>query len=327
MKHINDTLEGQTILITGGAGFIGSNLAHYLNRHHNARVVVFDKFRSTEDSLTLGHYRNILGFDGEVIAGDITNPKDFEFLKQLPIDYIFHQAAISTTTCENQEIMMRTNVNAFLDILTLAKDKGASVVYASSAAVYGHSPAPNSVGDGEIPENIYGFSKLSMDKVAMCFARDNPNMRIIGLRYFNVYGHGEFHKGKNASMILQMLIQATLNGKVRLFANGDQKRDFVYIDDVIQANIKALKSQRSAIYNIGYGESRSFNEIVKLLKEYLGIRFKVKYIDNPYTFFQEHTCADISSAKMDLEYIPQYGLEDGISAYKDSLLQIRKSLS
>lgn len=327
MKYINDTLKGRTILITGGAGFIGSNIAHYLQKHHDARVIVFDKFRESNQSLSLGHFKNLIGFNGEVIAGDITNPNDLALLQSLPFDCVFHEAAVSDTTCLDQELVMRTNVNAFLELLRIAKDKAATFVYASSAGVYGNSPAPNAVGDGEIPENVYGFSKLAMDKIAMQFAAQNPQMTIVGLRYFNVYGHREMHKGKTASMILQMTIQALLHGKVRLFTDGNQKRDFVYIDDVVQANIKALQAKHSGVYNVGSGVARSYNEIVKILKESLKLRFKVKYIDNPYSFFQEHTCADITSTKIDLDYIPHFSLEDGILAYKNHLFHTAKSLS
>ena len=327
MKHISETLEGRTILITGGAGFIGSNLAHYLQRHHNARVIVFDKFRDSNRSLSLGHFRNLIGFNGEVIAGDITNKRDLEILQSLPFDCVFHEAAVSDTTCLDQELMMRTNVNAFLELLRIASEKKAHVVYASSAGVYGNTPAPNCVGEGEIPENVYGFSKLSMDRIAMQFAAQNPQMKIVGLRYFNVYGNREVHKGKTASMILQMTIQALAHHKVRLFTDGDQKRDFVYIEDVIQANMKALLAKRSGVYNVGSGIARSYNEIARALKEILKLHFKIKYIDNPYAFFQEHTCADIASTKIDLDYVPHFSLEDGILAYKDLLLRTAKSLA
>ncbi len=329
MKYIDDTLEGKTVLITGGAGFIGSNIAHYLQRHHECHIIIFDKFRETalsEYSLSLGHFKNLIGFKGTVLAGDINSNQDLAILQNLPIDYIFHQAAISDTTCFNEEIVMRTNTNAFYNILNLAQQKKAHVIYASSAGVYGNSPAPNSIKEGECPENIYGFSKLSMDRIALRFALENPELRVIGLRYFNVYGERELYKGKTASMILQLALQALQDSKVRLFKEGQQKRDFVYIEDVIQANIKAIKAKQSGLYNVGYGVARSYNEIINILKETLNIKFKVKYIDNPYKFFQEHTCADISSTQMDLNYKPNFNLERGIKAYCKTIKKISKEI-
>ncbi|RAX58013.1 ADP-glyceromanno-heptose 6-epimerase [Helicobacter monodelphidis] len=327
MKYIDGTLSGKTIVVSGGAGFIGSNIAKHLAYHHQARVIVFDKFRNQpleEYSASLGHFKNLIGFNGEVIVGDITNSNDLALLEPYPIDYIFHEAAISDTTMLDEELVMRTNCNAFLEILKLAQRKNARVIYASSAGVYGNSPAPNVVGEGEIPENIYGFSKLNMDKLAMHFAEENPKMTIIGLRYFNVYGAGEFYKGKTASMVLQLGLQALEHKKVRLFTDGNQLRDFVYIEDVIQANMKALEAKRSGVYNVGFGKARSYNEIVHLLKEYLGIHCKIKYIDNPYSFFQNHTCADIDSTMLDLGYKPRFSLEAGIKAYSREIKHIFK---
>ncbi|WP_104694927.1 ADP-glyceromanno-heptose 6-epimerase [Helicobacter salomonis] len=311
MPYISNTLDGARILITGGAGFIGSNLAFYFQKHHpKARVIVLDKFREqTPPSTSLGHFKNLIGFKGDVVRADIT--QDLDRLEKLDFDYLFHQAAISDTTNLNQELVMRTNHQAFLDLLDIAARKHARVIYASSAGVYGNTPAPNVVGQGENPENVYGFSKLCMD-VSVLSGR--YNIPIVGLRYFNVYGPGEFYKHKTASMILQLGLQALLNQEVKLFEFGDQQRDFVYVQDVIQANVKAMRAPVSGVYNVGFGVARSYNDIVELLKQELG-DFKVTYIKNPYAFFQEHTCAHIELTQKELGYQPAYNLEKGIKTY------------
>ncbi len=317
MKYIYDDLAEKKILITGGAGFIGSNLAFYFQKHHPlAQVYVFDKFRNDEtfpsgNPTTLGHFKNLIGFKDKVIVGDINNPSDLEKLKSYDFDIIFHQAAISDTTVLNQELVMKTNHESFLRLLDIATQSQAMVIYASSAGTYGNSPAPNSVGSGEMPENIYGYSKLCMDESVRRILTSNPSYPIIGLRYFNVYGEREFYKGKTASMILQLGLQALKHKKVRLFKYGEQKRDFVYIKDVIQANIKAIESMQSGIYNVGSGEARSFNDIIACLKDGIG-DFEVEYFDNPYAFFQTHTQADIASTK---EHLPRFSLEEGIKTY------------
>lgn len=235
-------------------------------------------------------------------------------LTSYDFDIIFHQAAISDTTVLNQELVMKTNHESFLRLLDIATQSQAMVIYASSAGTYGNSPAPNSVGSGEVPENIYGYSKLCMDESVRRILASNPSYPIIGLRYFNVYGEREFYKGKTASMILQLGLQALKHKKVRLFKYGEQKRDFVYIKDVIQANIKAIESMQSGIYNVGSGEARSFNDIIACLKDGIG-DFEVEYFDNPYAFFQTHTQADISSTKEHLSYMPRFNLEEGIKSY------------
>lgn len=323
MRYIDDSLSGKTILITGGAGFIGSNIAFYLQHFHpECKVVVFDSFRSDERFVngnfkSLGHFKNLLGFKGEVIAGNINSAEDIKRLYDYEFDYIIHQAAISDTTVTDQELMIRTNVNAFRDILDMASEMSAGVVYASSAGTYGNSPAPNSVGRGEEPENVYGFSKLMMDNLAYDYMK-KYDIPICGLRYFNVYGPREFYKGKTASMVLQLGIQAIKYGKVRLFKYGEQKRDFVYIDDVVQANIKALKPKKSGIYNVGFGVAREFNHIVDILKSHLG-EFETEFIDNPYKFYQNHTEADIKKSVDFLGYEPAFSLEEGIKNYIEEI--------
>lgn len=326
MQYLDDTFENKRILITGGAGFIGSNLALYFQKYHpNAKVVVFDCFRNDEtfangNQKSLGHFKNLLGFKGEVIAGNINSKEDLKRLEQ-GFDYIFHQAAISDTTVTNQEEVLKSNVNAFKDLLDMCVKDNTAMIYASSAGTYGNTPAPNCIGSGELPENVYGFSKLMMDNLTQKYLEEYPHLHIVGLRYFNVYGENEFFKGKTASMILQLGLQALRDKKVRLFKFGEQKRDFVYIQDVIQANIKAMKTKKSGIYNVGSGIARSYNDIVNCLKIDLG-DFEVEYIDNPYKFFQNHTEANIAPTKEFLGYEPRFSLEVGIKNYLAQIKEI-----
>ncbi|MDX9814196.1 MAG: ADP-glyceromanno-heptose 6-epimerase [Sulfurimonas sp.] len=329
MRYIKDDLKNKTVLITGGAGFIGSNLAFYFQKNHpKAKVVVLDSFRSGEtlsngNLKSFGHFKNLIGFEGEVISGDINDKSLLRKLeKNYKFDYIFHEAAISDTTALEQDLMIKTNVNAFKDLLDLALKHKASMIYASSAATYGNAPSPQKIGQEE-PNNVYGFSKLSMDNLSKEYMKKH-DISIVGLRYFNVYGQREYFKNKTASMVLQFGLQM-LSGKApKLFEGSDNiLRDFIYIEDIIQANIKAMKPKKSGIYNVGTGKARSFQSIVDILQDELKTTYKYEYIPNPYVgSYQFFTEADISLSREFLGYEPRFELEDGIKAYIDEIKRV-----
>jgi len=229
-------------------------------------------------------------------------------------------ASITDTTVDDQEFMMKKNVDGFKNILELAEEHSSTVVYASSASVYGivKEEVPLKEDREKAPANIYAFSKYIMDNMAMEFAEDT-GLKIVGVRYFNVYGYGEAHKGKFASMIYQLYKQMKETGKPRLFKWGEQKRDFVYIRDVVDATILAKDAPRSTIYNVGSGKARSFNDVVAILNQALGTNYEVEYFDCPYDFYQEFTEADMTKIKKELGFVPKYSLEKGIFEYVNIL--------
>lgn len=329
MRYISDDLKDKTVLITGGAGFIGSNLAFYFQENHpEAKVIVLDSFRSGEtlsngNLRSFGHFKNLIGFRGEVISGDI-NDRDVLLNLELnyKFDYIFHEAAISDTTALEQDLMIRTNVNAYKDLLELAISHGANMIYASSAATYGNAPSPQRVGY-EAPQNVYGFSKLCMDNLSREYMK-KESIRVVGLRYFNVYGAREYFKNTTASMILQFGHQILSGKNPCLFENSDKiLRDFIYIEDIIQANIKAMNSKGSGIFNVGTGRPRSFQDIVDILQNELGTTLPCEYIPNPFVgSYQFHTEADISTTKEMLGYEPRFEMEEGIKAYVGEIRRI-----
>jgi len=311
----------KTILITGGAGFIGSNLAFYFQDNYpDAKVVVFDCFRSestfTNGNLqSFGHYKNLIGFTGDIVCGNLINKADLALLDDYKFDYIFHQAAISDTRVYDQEIVMKTNVNSFFDLLNKAKKDDDVMIYASSAATYGSLPSPQTVGK-EHPENPYGYSKYAMDQIAYRYARENPGMTIVGLKFFNVYGPREYYKARTSSMVIQLGHQI-LDGKApRLFEGSDQiLRDFINIDDVVQANIKACNPKQNGTYNVGTGTPRSFQDIADILQAELATDLGTEYIVNPYDGYQMHTQADITMSREYLDFDPITSLEAGIKTY------------
>ena len=294
-------------LVTGGAGFIGSNIAFALEGERKAKVAVLDNFSS-------GSYKNLVGFGGDVIADDIRSRSWFD--RAGKVDAVLHQAAIVDTTEADQRKMMEVNVDAFRNVLEFALQSGAKrVVYASSAAVYGNSKCPMREDQEPTPENVYGFSKAIMDNVAREFAADHKDMTIVGLRYFNVYGPREYYKGKMASMVFQLYNQMKAGKRPRIFKFGEQMRDFVYVKDLVRANLNALDAEKSCVCNIATGKPGNFNEVIEALNKGLGLDLAPEYFDNPYSFYQHKTQADLRQAKAHLNYRPEWSLEDGIADY------------
>jgi len=293
------------ILVTGGAGFIGSNLAIRLAKEGH-EVAVLDDFSSA-------HWANLSSFAGDVLSGDLWD--DFELLaSQKPFDAIFHQASITDTTVVDQKKMMQNNVEAFRKLLEQAAKWSSRVVWASSCSIYGQGAVPMKESQPPDPLNVYAFSKMVMEHLAR---KMQPGLKhpIVGLRYSNVYGKGEAHKGKFASMIHQLARQMRAGQKPRIFRAGQQRRDFVYIEDVIQINLKAMAAKTGGVFNAGFGGAFSFNEVVEQLNRVLKTDLQPDYIENPYKFTQDWTQTDLTESKRVLGYEPQYDLRKGIDAY------------
>jgi len=294
-------------LVTGGAGFIGSNLAFTLWGERKAKVAVLDNFSS-------GNFKNLLGFQGDVIAGDIRSDAWFENVG--PVDAIFHEAAITDTTVHDQAKMMDVNVEGFRNVLRFALAKGVKrVVYASSAGVYGNGECPMKEDQLLTPENVYGFSKAMMDNVAREFAEAHKDMTLVGLRYFNVYGPREYYKGSAASMMYQLYLLMKAGKRPRIFKFGEQMRDFVYVKDIVRANLNALDAEKSCVVNAATGAPENFNRVIDCLNKAMGTDIAPEYFDNPYGFFQLKTQADLRRAKANLNYRPEWNLENGIADY------------
>jgi ADP-L-glycero-D-manno-heptose 6-epimerase len=296
-------------VVTGGAGFIGSNLTLALqDRFPDARLTVIDDFRS-------GDFRNLAGYRGDFVAQNLSIldwPAQFG---GQTFDAIFHLASITDTTNHNQFEQVHDNVESFRRILNFARPTRTRIIYASSAATYGASAQASVESNGAAPANIYAFSKVIMDNIAMREAKDSPDWIIVGLRYFNVYGPREAHKGVPASMIYHLSKQMKSGQRPRIFKHGEQKRDFVYVKDVVEGSVCALEAKRSGIYNLGSGKARSFNELIDVLNMCLGTKFQPDYIDNPHAHYQNFTEADLSNVRENLGYKPQFSLERGVADY------------
>jgi len=313
------------IIVTGGAGFIGSNLVKGLNAIGRNDILVVDnlkngaKFRNLVDCDFLDY------MDKQVFLQHL-------IAKTLPytdIETVFHQGACSNTTEWDGHYMMQNNYEYSKRMLEFCEDNGISFIYASSAAVYGTGTQFVEAVENEHPINMYAYSKYLFDQYIRK-TRQGAHIKIIGLRYFNVYGPRESHKGAMASVALHLHNQIQGSDSLRLFkgsngyADGEQRRDFIYVDDVVEVNLWCMQgSTNSGIYNVGTGESRSFNDVANALIGHHG-HGRIEYIEFPDSLkgsYQSFTEADLTALREAGYSGSFHTLEQGMSAYLDWLAE------
>jgi ADP-L-glycero-D-manno-heptose 6-epimerase len=299
-------LNNMKALVTGGAGFIGSNLALELEKNGHSVTAL--------DNLYSGNLDNLKGFKGKFIQGDTSDSKLQTIGK---FDAIFHQAAITDPRHDDDKETYTKNVEGFRNILKLAQKSNSKVVYASTANLYGNGKIPMKEDQEKEIISAYGKSKLEMDNISeKLFGK----MHIVGLRYFNVFGPREKYKGRPASMIYHLRNQMKSGRNPRLFKHGEQVRDHIYVKDTVLANLLALDAP-SGVYNVGTGIGTSFNEVVKVLNEVLGTKLAIEYFDNPYDLktYQANTQADTKKAEKYLRFKAKYSFMEGVKDYHNYL--------
>ena len=319
------------ILVTGGAGFIGSNLVAELNRKGLFDILVVDNLTNGAKALNLAECCIADYEDKDRFFSDIENflsPKTSYHSKLDRISQVFHLGAWSRTTEWDGKYMMNTNFRASRLLLEFCEKIQIPLVYASSASVYGSgSGSSEDVHSNESPLNVYGYSKLAFDhhvRQRQMHAREKPST-VIGLRYFNVYGPNESHKNAMASVIYHLNEQLSVSDKIKLFsgshgyAAGEQCRDFVHVDDVVDVTIWAGDQSPSAsgIYNCGTGVAETFNAVGKAVVEFHG-RGQIEYIPFPpelLSAYQANTKANIASLRK-IGYSKDFkGIKSGVKEY------------
>lgn len=316
--HQNDLSEF-TFLITGGAGFVGSNIVEYLLKYNAKEVRVLD-------NLSTGFLKNIEAFQSlsnfKFIEGDITDYATcIDATKG--VDYISHQAALGSVprSIENPVATNKSNIDGFLNVATAARENGVKrMVYASSSSVYGNSPELPKV-EAEIgqPLSPYAVTKLCNELYASVFA-DVYQQEIIGLRYFNIFGPRQSPEGAYAAVI-PLFIEALNNSKSPMLnGDGKQSRDFTFVENAVQANIKALFTEKSEAFgeafNVALNEEYDLLQLVEFLQKIIGNTTPPKHREDRLGDIR-NSLADISKAKNLLDYQPMIRFQEGLKITVD----------
>jgi ADP-L-glycero-D-manno-heptose 6-epimerase len=321
------------IIVTGGAGFIGSAIVAGLNGRGIDDVVIVDMLGSDEKWKNLRKLR----FADYVEADDFLEMLTADKI-DWPIEVIFHMGACSDTTETNASYMVRNNYDFSKILANRAVQGGIRFIYASSAATYGDGSQGFADDEAEIdkllPLNIYGYSKQMFDLWAR---RAGLLKRIVGLKYFNVFGANEYHKGDMRSFVVKAFEQIEAKGRVGLFkshrpdyADGEQKRDFLYIKDAVEMTLFFLDNPKLAgIFNIGTGNARTWNDLAKATFAAMNKKPNIEYIPMPQKLsgkYQYFTQADINRLRKAGYEKELTSLEDAIKDYVQNYLQEGKYL-
>jgi ADP-L-glycero-D-manno-heptose 6-epimerase len=312
------------IIVTGGAGMIGSNIIHGLNAIGRSDIIAVDDLSDGTK------YRNLVGAQ---ISDYIDKDSLFQKIDSGSLDQcevIFHQGACSSTTEWDGKMMMETNFEYSKQLYNWAISRGISYLFASSASVYGNNVIFSENPENECPLNVYAFSKKLFDD----YVRTNhkPGLPpVVGLRYFNVYGPREAHKGSMASVAFHLYNQIQRGETLKLFGASDgvgagqQSRDFIHVDDVVAVNLWSWQARISGIFNCGTGRAQPFMDVANAIISACGSG-EIEFIDFPEHLrgrYQNYTQADMSRLVQVGYHDPFITVENGISGYVKFLADIQ----
>jgi len=308
-------------IVTGGAGFIGSDLIWKLNQEGIDDIWVVDRLDRSEKWKNLRHRRYADYLDADDFL------KAIEKNKVGPVEGIAHLGAISSTTETDSALLVRNNYEYTKTLALWSVAKKKRFVYASSAATYGDGTFGYTTDDAVTrklqPLNMYGYSKQLFDLWAL---RNGLLKQIVGVKFFNVYGPNEYHKYDMRSVVVKAFEQIKSSGKVQLFksyregiGHGEQERDFLYVKDAVQTVYEFMtRKTYKGLYNLGAGKARSWNDLVKAVFKAMGKPVKIEYIEMPEslrTKYQYHTQADMRWRQGAKGLKPFHSLEEGVHDY------------
>lgn len=325
------------IIVTGAAGFIGASLVRALNQRGRADILAVDDLAQADK------FRNLAPC---AIAEYLDKDEFIEHVRRRALprpEVVFHQGACSDTMEPDGRYMMANNYRYSVDLLDWCQASASPLIYASSAAVYGLGPDFREHPAAERPLNVYGYSKLLFDQ-AVRARLTGAQTPIVGLRYFNVYGPHEAHKGRMASVAYHHFHQFRAAARVQLFeashgfANGEQRRDFVHVDDVVKVNLHFCDQPQSGVYNVGSGRAQSFNDValvvVNTMRAAVGQpvltlaqavdQGMIEYIGLPPALrgkYQAYTQAELGHLRGSGFDAAMLTVEQGVAAYVRWLLQ------
>lgn len=313
------------IVVTGAAGFIGSAVVRHLNDKGYTNLILVD------DLGTNGKWKNLLH---KRFRDIISRHRLFDFLQkgEHGVQAFIHLGANSSTVETNGDLMMEMNYEYSVRLATYALENNLRFIYASSAATYGDGSMgfvdDESQLDSLRPLNLYGFSKHLFDK----WLQERGVLdKVVGLKYFNIYGPNEYEKGRMASMVMHMTAQIRESGKVRLFQSsdrekvqdGEQSRDFFYVKDAAKMTCFFLENSLNGIFNVGSGKAHSWNQMAEVIFSCLGKKTEIEYIPMPKEIkdtYQSYTCADLCKFNRETkqnqwDFSPDFSFESGIRDY------------
>lgn len=320
------------IIVTGGAGFIGSALVWKLNELGRDDIVVVDVFDETEKWKNLVPLRFADVFDKD----DFGHMLSSDFLKRFEVETVFHMGACSSTTEKNFDFLLRNNYEYTKYLCEKCVENNVKFIYASSAATYGDGsngyPDDESLLETLRPLNGYAYSKQLFDLWAK---KSGLFDKIVGLKYFNVYGPNEYHKGEMRSVVNKCYEQVVMEGSARLFSSdkdgiedGGQRRDFIYVKDAVDMTLHFMNNRiLSGIYNIGTGNAHSFNELVSPIFNALDRKADIEYFSMPENLkekYQYFTEADISKLRGTGYDKPVTPIHDAVVDYVSNYLDTGK---
>ncbi len=299
-------MTSKNVVVTGGAGFIGSNLVEELAKEHHVKVI---------DDLSTGHIENLDQIRGvEFVQGSIT---DLDLLREVfsDVDWVFHQAALPSVprSIEDPISSNLVNVDGTLNVLVAARDCGAKkVVYASSSSVYGDTPTlPKQEDMTPNPKSPYAITKLAGEYYCRIFS-DIYGLKTVSLRYFNVFGPRQDPRSQYAAVIPLFITRILNRTPPTIFGDGTQTRDFTFVKDVVQANVLAMKSDAVGVFNIACGRQIVLNDLADEIMKITGIETEKVY-EPPRPGDIRDSLADISRAREMLGYEPKFDLNSGLA--------------